>query len=83
MNNFCYKKSLIIFLIILPFQITFASSTIILQNGLNGYEGCDDAHIWQGYKSHAIDSQNFGDKERLVVYYGNDNEHYYNRNNFR
>lgn len=40
---------------------------IVLQNDLNGYTGCTDATIWDGYYNDSKDSTNYGNDTSLTV----------------
>ncbi len=46
---------------------TPASKTKILQNGLNGYNGCVDSYIHSSDDDSSMVTQNFGDDERIVT----------------
>ena len=39
-KNFLWYLSILVFA-----SICFSSETLVLQNGLNGYEGCEDTHL--------------------------------------
>ncbi len=41
---------------------------IVLQNGLNGYDGCVDAHISTGQEQGSVHS-NFGDGQTIICGY--------------
>ena len=52
---------LIIVFLIFSFVQSIWADEIVLQNGLNGYEGCEDAFLMEDF------SDNFGDRDFLVI----------------
>lgn len=48
------------------------TTTLTLQNGNSGYNGCSDAHIWDGYHNSSLNNENYGDEEDLIEFFGND-----------
>lgn len=47
---------------VLIFSAFSFSEEIILQNGLNGYSGCEDSYITEDTKD-----DNFGDENKLIL----------------
>lgn len=45
-------------------------STIILQNGLNGYDGCEDTYAYSNYYDSDEANVNFEGETTLKVFYG-------------
>lgn len=54
----------------LSIPIFAGDTTIILQNGLNGYTGCEDATVYNDYYDTSVAHVNFGGSETLKVLYG-------------
>ena len=53
------------------FFISYAEE-VILQNGLNGYTGCEDAWVFGAYYDRTQRDKNFGNDSKLTVFYGRD-----------
>ena len=53
------------------FFIAFADE-VTLQNGLNGYTGCEDAWVFGAYYDRTQRDKNFGNDSKLTVFYGRD-----------
>lgn len=45
-------------------------TTIILQNGLHGYTGCEDATLYNDYYDSTVADVNFGDSKDLKILFG-------------
>lgn len=45
-------------------------TTIILQNGLNGYNGCEDASLFNHYYDTSFAEINYGEDSSLNILYG-------------
>lgn len=66
------KLSVAYFLIFFSAHLLAQTTTLTLQNGTNGYDGCSDAHVWDGYYENSLDNENFGEEEDLIEFFGND-----------
>ncbi len=63
-----FKELCTIFLTTLVATLPLASAadtTIILQNGLDDYTGCEDSYVYTVY---GMGTENFGDLEELKVH---------------
>lgn len=50
-----------------------AEITVTLQNGLNSYDGCDDAWVFGAYyNKDGQKSKNYGTETKMSVFYMND-----------
>lgn len=45
-------------------------TTITLQNGLNGYNGCEDATVYNDFYNDSIGGVNFGESTNLKLLFG-------------
>ena len=53
--------------------VAFADVTVTLQNGLNGYDGCEDAWVYGAYYNRNNEkSTNYGNETKMSVFYGRD-----------
>ncbi len=66
------KLSIISILSVYLIALFAETDSVVLQNGLNEYNGCIDAWLHDGYYSSSNDNMNHGDDDELIVYYGND-----------
>ncbi len=56
--------TLIVFFLTLH-TVTAADTTVIMQNGLDSYEGCTDSYVYVNY---AVGTENYGDLDSLKVH---------------
>lgn len=63
---------LISLFLLFAFWQTAVSDEIVLQNGLNNYDGCEDAWVFGAYYNRNNErSKNYGSETKLAVFYGN------------
>ena len=62
------KKLIAIGFIINAFSFITVGDELVLQNGLNGYVGCVDAHISTGQELGSVNS-NFGSGQTIICGY--------------
>ncbi len=53
-------------ILIVTFQIAaMGDTTVVLQNGLGDYDGCEDSYV---YVSYGVGTENYGDLDELKVH---------------
>ena len=66
------QQKILPFLCILAVFFLTLADEIILQNGLNGYTGCEDAWVFGAYRDNNNEkSTNYGTEAKISVFYGN------------
>ncbi len=68
MNNILKKFSIVVAAV--SVQLFAGDTTIFLQNGLDGYTGCEDAYVYSDYYDASIADINFGSEPMLKVLFG-------------
>ena len=60
-------------LLVLMFSLSFSKdTTVILQNGLGQYDGCEDTWVFYAYYNKNNErSKNYGNETKLSIFYGN------------
>ncbi len=62
------KKLIAMGLVIIAFSFIVGGDELVLQNGLNGYDGCVDAHISVGQEQGFV-NKNFGSGQTIICGY--------------
>ena len=61
------KRILLPILFLFIYSGNAADVTKVLQNGLNGYDGCSDSYLYRSGLDSSTFTQNFGDEEYIIT----------------